>query len=288
MAHFTPASRYDGGMLLLTLLACAPTCADDETRVDGACVPYVADTPHDTTAWQPAPGTSWQVQYSGTLDTSLGVEMFDLDLFDTTAADWDALEGSTRICYFSAGSYEDWRPDAADFPDEALGDPLDGWPGEWWLDITNSAVRDIMKARLDYAEERGCDGVDPDNINGYQNPTGLGLTATMQLDYNRFLADEAHDRGLSIGLKNDIDQLVDLEPWFNWALNEECADYQECSGYSVFTTDAGKAVFHVEYVDDWADAQARADEVCGTGPELDTLVKTWDLGAERLACGASQ
>ena len=56
----------------------------------------------------------------------------------------------------------------------------------------------------------------------------------------------------------------------------------------MFTTDAQKAVFHVEYVDDWADAQAQADAVCGAGPELDTLVKTWDLGVERLACEATR
>ena len=141
-----------------------------------------------------------------------------------------------------------------------------------------------MQARLDYAVARGCDGVDPDNVNGYQNPTGLGLTSAMQLDYNRFIADEAHARGLSVGLKNDVDQLGDLEPWFDWALNEECATYDECDGYDVFTVAAQKAVFHVEYVEAWSDAQAEADAICGVGPGLDTLVKTLELGAERLAC----
>lgn len=271
-------------MLLTVLLGCAPTCEDNDTRVDGKCVLYMATEPVHSDAWQPPPGTSWQVQYSDRIDVTLDVEMFDLDLFDTTDADWEAVSGSTRICYFSAGSYEDWRPDAHLFPEAALGEPLDGWPGEWWLDITNSDVRAIMLDRLDYAVQRGCDGVDPDNVNGYQNPTGLGLTPAMQLDYNRFLADEAHTRGLSVGLKNDIDQLSELVPWFDWALNEECADYDECDDYFYFTENQGKAVFHVEYVDDWADAQALADEVCGVGPELDTLIKTWDLGAERLAC----
>ena len=70
---------------------------------------------------------------------------------------------------------------------------------------------------------------------------------------------------------------------FDWALNESCVEYGECDRLSVFT-DAGKAVFHVEYVDDWSEAPALADEVCGTGPDLDTLIKTWDLKDEWLAC----
>lgn len=36
--------------------------------------------------------------------------------------------------------------------------------------------------------------------------------------------DQAHKRNLSIGLKNDLEHLIDLEPFFDWAINEceEC------------------------------------------------------------------
>jgi hypothetical protein len=145
-------------------------------------------------------------------------------------------------------------------------------------------VRELMAERLDLAVERGCDGVEPDNVDGYANDNGLGLNATEQLSYNRFLADEAHAHGLSVGLKNDLDQLDDLHPWFDWGLNEECLAYDECERLRVFT-DQGKAVFHVEYIDDWADAAALADEACGRAPFLDSLIKTWDLGEEWLNCG---
>ena len=81
-----------------------------------------------------------------------------------------------------------------------------------------------------------------------------------------------------------------MEPWFDWALNEECVKYEECDGYTSFT-DHDKAVFHVEYADDWAsgwdDAEAVAASVCDVGPNLDTLVKLLDLGAERLSCDES-
>jgi len=45
--------------------------------------------------WHPALNTSWQWQLSGTLDTSLDVQMYDVDLFDTSAAQVDAINGGT-------------------------------------------------------------------------------------------------------------------------------------------------------------------------------------------------
>ncbi len=233
--------------------------------------------------WQPEPGTSWQWQLSGEVDTSVDADMFDVDLFDTPDTKLEELSEAVLICYFSAGSMEDWREDAADFPSSAVGWELDGWPGEYWVDVSDPQVRSLMEARLDYAVERGCDGVEPDNVDGYANANGLGLRSSEQLDYNRFLADAAHTRGLSVGLKNDLDQVEDLVDWFDWALNEECASYDECGRLSAFTG-SDKAAFHVEYVDAWSEAQDKADEVCGVGPRLDTLIKTWDLDERRLAC----
>jgi hypothetical protein len=272
----------------LTACGSEPRCPEGQLWQDG-CVDAVASDPEPALdVWAPPPGTSWQWQLMGALDTSVEVQMFDLDLFDAPQADIDALRarGIKVICYFSAGSYEDWRADADQFPLEARGAPLRGWPGEWWIDVMNADVREVLTARLDHAVARGCDGVEPDNVDGYANRNGLGLTATEQLDFNRFLADEAHRRGLSVGLKNDLDQLDDLVDWFDWALNEECAAYDECDRLAVFTEDAGRAVFHAEYVDRFAQAEAKAAEVCGVGPQLSTLVKTWDLGPERLDCAA--
>lgn len=276
--------------MILLLLACTSTaCPEGEVREGGGCLPYVAGDPLPSDgAWAPAPGTSWQWQLTGTVDPASmpDVQMVDLDLFDVPASTIAALQADGRvvICYFSAGSYEDWRPDAGSFPDQAIGKSLDGWEGEAWLDVMDPTVRDLMAARLDLAVEQGCDGVEPDNVDGYDNRNGLGLNATEQLSYNRFLADEAHARGLSVGLKNDLDQLKELSPWFDWGLNEECLAYDECERLRVFT-DQGKAVFHVEYVGDWADATALAEETCGRAPYLDSLIKTWDLGDEWLSCG---
>lgn len=199
--------------------------------------------------WQPSPGTTWQWQLQGTINTSYNVEMYDIDLFEAPQATIDLLHSQNRIviCYFSAGSYEEWRPDAEDFPAEVLGDPLDGWPGERWLDISQIALlMPIMEARLDLAVSKQCDGVEPDNMDGYTNETGFELTGEHQLAYNVLLAAEAHERNLSIGLKNDLDQITELVDDFDWALNEQCFQYNECDLLLPFIA-AGKAVFGVEY-----------------------------------------
>jgi hypothetical protein len=230
--------------------------------------------------WQPKPGTTWHWQLTGSVDQSVNATMFDIDLFTSGAATIAALraQGRVVICYFSAGSHEPWRPDANDFPQAALGKKMDGWD-EQWLDIRSSGVRDVMKKRLDLASSKGCDGVEPDNVDGYTNDTGFSLSAADQIDYNTFLASEAHKRGLSVGLKNDVDQVNQLEPHFDWALNEECVKYDECNLLTPFVQ-AGKAVFHVEYT------PATKTSVCPkVAPlQLDSQIKKLDLDAWYLAC----
>jgi hypothetical protein len=199
--------------------------------------------------WRPAPNTTWQWQLSGSLNQSVPAQMYDVDLFDRSAGDVASLHAKGRkvICYFSAGSYEGGRPDSSSFPQAVLGNVLDGWPNEKWLDIRRiDLLRPIMTKRLDLCRQKGFDGVEPDNVDGYSNNTGFPLKAADQLAYNRFLADEAHARGLSIGLKNDLGQAAALEPSFDFAVNEQCFEYNECNLVSPFLK-VGKAVFNAEY-----------------------------------------
>ena len=234
----------------------------------------------DGGVWSPAPGTSWQWQLTGSIDTSLDVDMYDIDLFDAPQSDIDTLKtrGVAVICYFSAGSYEDWRTDAGMFPTSVIGSN-NGWEGERWLDISDiDSLANVMRERLDLAVRKGCDGVEPDNIDGYTNSTGFPLTAQDQINYNIWLADEAHARGLSIGLKNDVDQVEQLEPYFDWALNEQCYQYSECETLLPFV-EAGKAVFGVEY-------SGNTSAICSTTNALDFdwLIKSLDLDASRESC----
>jgi len=224
---------------------------------------------------------SWQIQYTGQMDIDLDVGVFNLDLFDTSPSMIEELHrrGIFVMCYFSAGSYEDWRPDTSQFSPEVLGKDMEGWPGEKWLDIRRmDLLSTIMEERLDLAVQKRCDGVDPDNVNGYVNDTGFPLTARDQLVYNIFLSETAHQRSLAIGLKNDLDQAADLVPYFDWIINEECFSYQECHLLQPFI-DAGKPVFVIEY-------ELEPEEFCTQANQMgfNALVKNWELDAYRVDC----
>ena len=105
--------------------------------------------------------------------------MYDIDLFDNDAAVVAALQAKGRkvVCYVNAGGWESWRPDEARFPEQVIGAALDDWEGEKWLDIRRiDVLGPIMESRLDMCEEKGFDGVEPDNVDGYLNDTGFPLT----------------------------------------------------------------------------------------------------------------
>lgn len=231
--------------------------------------------------WRPAPGTSWQWQLSGALDSSLDVEMYDIDLFDTKAETIAAFKsrGIKVVCYFSAGSHENYRPDSAQFPSSVLGKTLDGYPNERWLDVRQIALlAPVMTARMDLAVSKGCDGIEPDNVDGYANSSGFSLSAVDQLAYNRWLSSEAHKRNLSIGLKNDLAQVSDLVNDFDWALNEQCFQYKECSVLSAFVLQ-NKAVFGVEYRGNTTTFCPKANTM-----NFDWLKKNESLDAFRVSC----
>jgi hypothetical protein len=238
--------------------------------------------------YAPGPDTTWQWQLTGTLNTGYAVGLYDIDLFDTPAATIAALQAQGRavICYFSAGSAEDWRDDYDQFQPTDLGNELDGWPGEYWLDVRSASVRAVMQSRLDLAAQKGCDGVEPDNVDGYTNDPGFSFTATDQLDYNLWLADQAHARSLAVGLKNDLGQIPALVDRFDFAVNEECHDYSECHLLQPFL-DAGKPVFNAEYADSLSQAQGRATALCplALSEDLRTLILPWDLDDSfRVSC----
>jgi hypothetical protein len=267
-----------------------PTTSPPPTPADAGPPPTPADAgppPTPGTYWKPAPGATWQWQLTGTIDQSLSVDMYDVDLVNTPSSTIASLRAAGRkaVCYFSAGSREDWRPDAGDFAAADYGKPLDGWPDERWLDVRRANVRTIMKNRLDLARSKGCDGVEPDNVDGYSNDTGFPLTSADQVNYNRFLAIEAHARGLSVGLKNTPDLVSQLVSSFDWELDEQCLQYSECAAFKPFLA-ANKAVFHVEYVDSTSQGAAKKSQVCSDPSRIgfSTLIKMLDLDAWRIAC----
>lgn len=232
------------GLMLFALGACGGGGGDDTA----AAPPIPTPTPPASGRWTPTLNDTWQWQLNGNVNTSYDASVYDIDLFDTPQATIDSLHAAGRkvVCYFSAGSGEDWRPDYAGFAAADLGAALDGWAGERWLDTRSASVRSVMAARLDLAASKRCDGVEPDNVDGYANASGFPLSAATQLDYNRWLAAQAHARKLAVALKNDLEQLGDLQGEFDFAVNEECFALNECGTYASFIA-VGKPVFNAEY-----------------------------------------
>jgi hypothetical protein len=267
--------------LLIVLPAATNTSRADETIFLQALPAFILHPGKSAAIWKPEPGTSWQWQLSGTIATSFDVRMYDIDLVETPAETIATLHtaGHTVICYLSAGSWEEYRPDANRYPAEILGNTLDGWPDEKWVDYRQiDKLGPILEARMDLAVSKECDGIEPDNIDGYTNNSGFPLTAADQLQFNRWLADQAHERGLSIGLKNDIEQVPELVTSFDWALNESCFQFDECDLLLPFIQ-MDKAVFGVEYQGDTADFCPRANS-----KNFDWLKKNLDLDAWRQSC----
>lgn len=198
--------------------------------------------------WQPTGQLSWDIQLTGELNLDPNADVVDVDVFDTPIETIQALkaQGKKVICYLSAGSFEDWRPDAYKFPSSVKG-KSNGWAGENWLDIRQTKIlKPIMAARIKLGMEKGCDAIDADNVDGFTNDTGFALKSSHQLTYNKMLASMAHTRGLAIGLKNDLLQTSQLVSVFDFAINESCFAYDECDLLEPFIA-AGKPVLAIDY-----------------------------------------
>jgi hypothetical protein len=210
-------------------------------------------------------------------------EVIGLDLFGNDAQVVKALKakGKTVICYFSS-QYEEWREDfkkiAADAAQKAafealLAGPLDQWPGEQWVDIHNFSgtsalpqhelLRKLLKDRMVLAAQNGCDAVELDNVDEYdqqpkvKNKKGESITAADQYAFNTWLAQLSHQQQLAIFLKNDLAQIADgasavpagqpgLANVFDGAINEECFRFDECAPLAPFRA-LEKPIFVVEY-----------------------------------------
>ena len=234
-----------------------------------------------TSRWQPRVGETWQYQLTGTVDLTKTAQVYNIDGFDTPVSKVAEIhrKGARAICYVNGGAWEDWRSDANKFPVNVKGKNLDGWPGEKWLDTRNiTALAPIMNARLDLCVQKGFDAVEFDNVDGHIQDSGFAINYSHQLAYNKWLAKAAHSKGLAVGLKNNLDQVRDLVTHYDFAVNEECYQYDECNMLTPFIN-AGKPVFHVEY-------QPSTAQFCPTTKRLgfSSIRKSLDLPATLTRC----
>ncbi len=284
------ASPHPGGRrsfavrtAILSALACVTllaSCSGDPDSSDAGSSNRAAGASGGKGIWKPTPSTKpWQFQLQGKIDTSIEAPVYEVDGFDVSAGTVRKLQSKGRrvICYFSAGSWENFRPDRNRFPKSVRGKKYDGYPDERWLDISRyRKFAKPLKARIRMCARKGFDGVEADNVAGFQNRTGFPLTAADQLEFNRWLARQAHRNGLSIGLKNDPSQVRKLVRDFDFAVVEQCFQYNECGRFRPFIR-AGKAVFSVEYETPGRRFCGKADRLrfSSIGKEFDLFARPW-------------
>ena len=142
-----------------------------------------AGAPDEPTAdyWKPKAGLTWQWQLSEDVGTPLAVDVYDID-WEAPKATVDKLHaaGIKVICYVSVGSWEDFRPDAKDFPANVIGNDYAGWPGEKYVDIRSDALRAVMNTRFDTCKTKGFDAIEPDNMDVFELGSGSGFPFTDQ------------------------------------------------------------------------------------------------------------
>jgi hypothetical protein len=142
-----------------------------------------------------------------------------------------------------------WEPVQSPVPERVLGE-LQPREGRF------AFMLQMLRARTDRVAATGFDGIEYDIVDTFAQGarwTGFEVDAETQLDYNTALAEMAHADGLSAALKNDGTQIAELLPYFDYAINEQCFQYDECAGggypkpaWRAFI-DAGKPVFEAEY-----------------------------------------
>jgi len=231
--------------------AAAPTYSEPTQSVSST---EASNTGNQTNQswWTPraSDNLTWQIQLQGDINVIDGVDVYAVD-YTASQSSIDAAKanGAKVMCYISAGSAEDWRPDYADFPDYVIGNAYQGWPGEYWLDIRNiDALAPIMRARIDACAAKGFDAIDADNVNVFSNDSGFYVTRQDSIDYIRWLANESHIRGMAFSLKNSESLVSELVDDVDMMQSESCFVWGNCENASQMSA-ANKPVFAVEYED---------------------------------------
>jgi hypothetical protein len=219
--------------------------------------------------WHPGAHPTWYWQLQGTINNKESASIYDVDGFDTSAAEVARLHalGKRVVCYIDVGTWENWRPDAKQFPKRVLGNG-DGWPGERWLDIRQLRILEpIMTRRFEMCARKGFDGLEPDNIDSQGNDPGFLITLKQQKRYAIWVAGEAHKLGLAVFQKNDPEQAAVLAPYFDGVISEQCNEYQECGSWRPYLR-AGKPVLNAEYDKSLYPGFCKADRRAGIAGAL--------------------
>ncbi|MEU0126497.1 endo alpha-1,4 polygalactosaminidase [Streptomyces sp. NPDC006289] len=251
------------------LAGCTPT----DQRPAGATSERGAESARPV---EPTAGMAFDYQIGGGYRPSSEVEAVSRDREDEPA------DGLYNVCYVNAfqtqpGELKWWEDN---HPGLLLrdrdGEPVidEGWD-EVLLDTSTADRRtrlaEIVGGWIDGCADSGFQAVEPDNLDSFERSHGE-LTKAHNAAFAEMLARRAHDAGLAIGQKNTTDLLPEHEKiGFDFAVTEECAQFDECGAYADAYDDR---VFAIEYE---GEGDVGFDESCSTWGNRISLVLR-DLG----------
>jgi hypothetical protein len=200
------------------------------------------------TVTPPPTHAAFDYQIGGAYTPPRGVKVVTRDHTASPAA------GLYNICYVNA--FQAQPDELASWPADLLLRDKNGkvvvdedWD-EALLDIRTPARRERVAARIDKwiddCAGKGFDAVEPDNYDSYTRSRHL-LTANDATAFITLLSRHAHARQLAIAQKNTL-ELAGLrkQTGLDFAVAEECAEYDECGRYAKAFDDR---VVVVEYSD---------------------------------------
>lgn len=192
----------------------------------------------------PVKKLSFAIQYKGPLNFEFCKrDVVFLDMFDYSKKDVTKCKkmGAIVYAYFSS-QYENWRPDSKEFLKQPniLGNKLDKWPGEKWVNTKSTKVREIMINRIIYAKEKGFQGIDVDNVDGYHFKTGYIYRKIDSANYVNFFIRTARKFDLKFSLKNAM-ALIPLTESADFYQNESCYSNNHKGRIECYLYDAVKA-----------------------------------------------
>ncbi|MBB6273835.1 endo-alpha-1,4-polygalactosaminidase (GH114 family) [Pedobacter cryoconitis] len=267
-------------LLLFASIALSVACKKDNSA-DAQPIDTSQPSGNKTSWWKPAAGVSfdWQLDDINSA-TNFSADVVDVDAFTTTAETVAALhaKGKKVIAYLSVGTIENDRDDISLIPAELIGKQYPEWPKEKWLDIRQiDKLKPWLNSRLNMILKKGFDGIEPDNMDSYDNDPGFNIQLADTKKYADYLINLAHSNGLSIGQKNVKELTADYASKFDWALTEDAfaQGWQaQVSGY----IQLNKPVFAVEYTDKMSQSNFQTN-VCPSAKQLKytAILKKRDL-----------
>ena len=243
----------------------------------------------------PSPGLAGLPPTTGAYPAPGSANIWDTDLFQDSNTAHAGIptggspvvralhaSGKYSICYIEAGAYQTGFPDDSDFAATDYGNRaaryrMNGYPNEWWLNITGFHhyvagrsstltgpavnIASALNRRIGWCALEGQDAIEPDDLDGYSNQGDTGvkgggwhLSRADSAGFERWLAHDAHAHGLAIFQKNDPPNAAANVAIFDGMIIEECNYYRDpCSGPGGDATrylKAGKPVLNAEYTED--------------------------------------